>query len=126
MSNSEHLSKSDFYRDLLGIINLAGSIRNRRRVAEDVLTDLVDTYVQMAGESIKAMDDGQLSKLELLEFIDCMKDGQMVGRLVEYLVKRSASKTTIAEAGPTSTPKVDMFGGLMPRVKSLNVDVLTQ
>jgi hypothetical protein len=116
---SEHLSQCDYFQDLLGIIHLAGSVRHRRRAAQDVLTHLVTTYGHMARELIEAKSNRRLEDLELLEFIDCMKRDVMKASLVEYLVQQSASKTTIASAGPIPSPDVRVMGGIVPRVTFL-------
>jgi hypothetical protein len=118
-SKLEHLSNRDYFHDLLGIVNLAGPIRNRRIAAEDVLADLVTTYGQMARALIKANRNQYLAELELLEFIDSMKRDPVKATLVEYLAQQSASKRTIAEAGPSPTPNVRVLGVTIPRVKHL-------
>jgi hypothetical protein len=112
----EHLSKRDYFRDILGIINLAGPVRNRRRAAQDVLAELVTTYSQMARSLIEVNRTRQLSELGLREFIDYMKRDVMKASLVEYLVQQSANKMTIVTAGPTPTPNVRLLGGTVPRV----------
>jgi len=94
-------------------------------VAQDVLADLVTTYVQMARALIEANRNWQLAELQLLEFIDCMSRDPMKASLAEYLVQQSASKRTIAEAGPVPTPDLRVLGGTIPRVKPLKEKALT-
>src|SRR5271169_3022163 len=66
----EHLSKRDYFRDILGIVNIAGPARNRRLVAHDVLTDLATTYRKTAQPLIAAKKNRLLKELEFIEFID--------------------------------------------------------
>ena len=73
----------------------------------------------MARSLIEVNRTWHLAELGLREFIECMKRDVIKASLVEYLVQQSASKTTIATAGPTPTPNVRFLGGTVPRVKPL-------
>ena len=115
-SNSEHLSKCDYFQDILGLVNIAGPVRNRRIAAQDALEELVTTYCRMARPLIEANLNYLLRKLELVEFIDSIKRGHVKTSLVEYLVQQSANKTLIIKAGPTPSPNVGAMSGTIPRV----------
>ena len=125
LSNLEYLSNQDYFQDLLGIINLAGPIRNRRIAAQDVITDLVTTYSQIARALVEENRNLYLKELQFLEFIDCMKGDPMKARLVEYLVQQSANKNIISKAGPAPTPNVRILGGTIPRVTIFRRPTLT-
>jgi hypothetical protein len=115
-ANSEHLSNCNYFQDILGIINLAGPVRNRRLVAADVLEELATTYRKTALPLVEANSHWVLNSMELLEFIDAMKKSQVKSSLVEYLVRDSANQTTIIKAGLTPGHNVRTMGGTIPRV----------
>ena len=94
-------------------------------MAQDILADLVTTYVQMARALIEANRNWQLADLQLLEFINCMSRDLMKASLAEYLVQQFTSKRTIAEAGPVPTSDLRVLGGTIPRVKPLKEKALT-
>jgi hypothetical protein len=116
-AKSEHLSNCDYFQDILGIINLAGPVRNRRLVALDVLEDLATTYGRTALPLIEADSHVVLNDMELLEFIDAMKSPLVKTILVEDLAEKSGNQTRIIDAGPTPTRNVRTMGGTIPRVK---------
>lgn len=119
-SKLEHLSKCDYFQDILGIVNIAGPVRNRRITAHEVLAELATTYRRTARPLIEANSYLSLKKLELFEFIDSIKRDPVKASIVEYLVQQSANKTTIIKAGPTPTPNVHTMGTTIPRVKPRN------
>ena len=115
-AKSEHLSNCDYFQDILGIVNLAGPVRNRRLVALDVLEELATTYGRAALPLIEAHSHIVLNSMELLEFIDAMKSPLVKTSLLEHLAQESGNQTRIINAGPTPTCNVRTMGGTIPRV----------
>jgi hypothetical protein len=121
-ANSEHLSNCDYFQDILGIVNLAGPVRNRRLVADDVLEELATTYCKTALPLIEVDSRWVLNSMELLEFIGAMKRSPVKASLVEYLAQESANQATIIKAGPTPARNVRTMGGAIPRVNIMPKD----
>lgn len=106
-------------------MNIAGPVRNRRIVADEILEELAITYGRMAQSLIKANNNWRLKELKLLEFIDSINRISVRTSLREHLVELSGNTATIRKVGPTPTRNVRAMGETVPRVKISFGKILT-